>query len=756
MNEIPKRADVYREVVGNFLARPEISDELKLADIFQKFRRQKVWILGTIFLVTFFSWIGIAQLVPLYTAAVQVMIGVPEEKVLDVEDVLAGMTADGIAVENEIHIIRSREIVGKTIAELGLVHDPKFNPTLRAPSVLTRIFNLRHYLPESWSAYLPVDSERQDLSQEEREAIERDIVIDEFLTKLEVIPEDNSRVIRIEITTRAPGTSQLVANTLSDFYIVSQLDAKLDATKRASAWLFERMEKLRADAQVSAQAVEMFRRESGLLQANTSGTLAEQEISALTLRYVEEQSALAGTRARLRQAESLLESPEATATASEVLKSALIIGLRHKEAELEHTLAEMTEMYGERHPNLLAARAELKDLKQTIQREVVKVIQGLRNELSVAQTRTAALASMLEQQRQALADMNVDEVRLQALQREADANQNFLELVMARFKETSAQQGFHRADARILARAALPRWPSFPNKLLLLSLAVVCSVFLGILIAFAVEQSDSGLRSMEQIEQLVGVAPLGLVPALNEFGNFGKKPAAYVLKHPNSTFSESIRTLYANLSYSSEGGPPKTLLVTSSVPHEGKTSIAVSLARILANQGQKVLLLDCDFRRGAVHEAFGVSQAPGLTDYFADAATLEAVVRRDPKTEADFISAGKHSSTPLSFQDHKKLKDLLDAFTDSRDYHLVILDSPPILAVSDTRMLAGFVDEALLVVRWAKTRRDQVNRALKEVMGTGCKVGGIALSMVDVARHSQYRFGDSGLYTGDMRRYYQN
>ena len=131
-------------------------------------------------------------------------------------------------------------------------------------------------------------------------------------------------------------------------------------------------------------------------------------------------------------------------------------------------------------------------------------------------------------------------------------------------------------------------------------------------------------------------------------------------------------------------------------------------------------------------------------------------MRRDPKTGADFILVGKHSSTPLSFQAHRKLKSLLDSFTNSTDYDLIILDSPPILAVSDTRMLAGFVDDVLFVVRWAKTRRVQVDRALKEVMGTGCKVGGIVLSMVDVKRHSQYGFGDSGLYTGHMRRYYCN
>ena len=416
----------------------------------------------------------------------------------------------------------------------------------------------------------------------------------------------------------------------------------------------------------------------------------------------------------------------------------------------------MSEIFGERHPDYIAARAELRDLKRTIRAEISKVIEALRNELSIAQARTSSLGRMLQQRRQELADMNVDEVKLQALQREADANQNLLEMVIARSKEVAAQQDFHKADARILSRAALPRWPSFPNNQLLLSLAVVCSIFIGILLAFAVEQLDSGLRSMEQVEKLFGMAPLGLVPALNELGQIGKKPASYLLKYPNSIFSESIRTLYANLPLSDDNGPAKRILITSSVPNEGKTSISASLARSLSSQGRKVLVLDCDFRKGVIHESFGVTQSPGLTEYFNGVATLDEVLRHDSKSDADFITVGRHSSTPLSFQAHGKLKELLDTLGEDSGYHLIILDSPPVLAVSDTRMLTGFVDETLLVVRWAKTRRDQVHRALKEIMAAGSKVGGIVLSRVDVARHSQYRFDDSGLYTGHMRRYYKS
>ena len=201
------------------------------------------------------------------------------------------------------------------------MHDPEFNPALRPPSALSRLLDWRRYVPESWYAKPTTDSGRRELTKEEREAIERDTVIDDFIGKLEVLQQGSSVVVTIGVTTRDPSTSQLVTNTLTDFYIVSQLDAKLEATERASNWLVDRMDQLRVDAEVSAKAVEAYREERGLLQADSSGTLAEQEISALNLRYVDQQSELTEIRARLRQAEILLNNSATTATAPEVLNS---------------------------------------------------------------------------------------------------------------------------------------------------------------------------------------------------------------------------------------------------------------------------------------------------------------------------------------------------------------------------------------------------------------------------------------------------
>ena len=316
-------------------------------------------------------------------------------------------------------------------------------------------------MPESWQSYLLAESEGTPLTEEERAAVERETMIDQFLSGLEVVPEGDSLIIKIQFTSRTPRTTQLAANTLTNFYIVSQLDAKLLAAREASTWLAGRLTQLRAEVQASAKAVEIFRKERGLLQGSGESTLAELEIAELNLRSVEEQTTLVEMEARLRLVDNLVKSQDGVESASEVLNSPLVISLREQEAELERTAAEMAETYGEQHPNMINLRAELRDFRRKIQTEVNKLIQGLRNELSIARSRARSLETVLEQRRKALGDLNTGEVELQALQREADASHNLLEIVLARFKEISAQQDFQKADATTLARASLPLNPAF-------------------------------------------------------------------------------------------------------------------------------------------------------------------------------------------------------------------------------------------------------------------------------------------------------
>jgi capsular exopolysaccharide synthesis family protein len=583
---------------------------------------------------------------------------------------------------------------------------------------------------------------------------EKEKVIDSFLSHLSVLPEGRSRVIAISVESDDPRLSAAAANTLADFYIVSQLEAKFEATKRASAWLSERVFELREEVSRAEGEVERYRQESGLIQGGTNATLASEEVSDLNRQFVTERTRLAEAEARLRQVERLLGQPGGIETMAEVLDSQVIRDLRRQETEVERQVAQLSAEFGEKHPKMINARAQLADVRSKVKLEVDKVIQGLRNEVAVARARAATMGASLEDKKSEVGRLNASEVQLRALEREATASRALLEQLLTRSKETSSQEDFQQADASVVSDASAPNVPSFPKKtLLLLASFVVASVF-SISIALFLEYMDLGFRSMDQIMRQLGVATLGLIPALKGVRSVGKAPQDYIVENPTSAFGESIRTMHTNLLLSDLVKRPKVILLTSAMPNEGKTSTTISLGRLQAQVGQKVVIVDCDVRRPSIHTALNLMPGPGLVQCLLGEAAVEDVLCQDPKTGLYVLQAGGTPPNPPDLFDSIPMQKLLTTL--ARKFDLVLLDSAPLLAVSDTLFLARLADKTVLIVRWVRTRRETAKLALSKLMDANSDVAGVVLSMVDVKGHAQYGFSDSGTYHGKLTKYYSS
>jgi capsular exopolysaccharide synthesis family protein len=327
-----------------------------------------------------------------------------------------------------------------------------------------------------------------------------------------------------------------------------------------------------------------------------------------------------------------------------------------------------------------------------------------------------------------------------------------LETFLARSKETGSQDDFQQADATVISRAAVPERPSYPRRKLLLIAAVGGAGFLGLMLALSVEMLDHGFRSMEQIERQMGAPPLGLVPAIKGLAKLRRGPDTHILEKPASAHAEAIRSLYTGLLLSGGEQPPKTILVASALPKEGKTSIALSLAHMLASTGHSVVLVDCDLRQPTAHKIFGVHSQPGLVEVLLGKTSLEEVLATDPRSGVRLVPAGESVLNPAELLSSPAMKRFLAWLAERHD--LVILDSPPVLAVSDARMLARMVDQTLFLVRWVETRRERASAGWRQLVDAGGKVAGIALTRVDVRRHAQYGYSDSGAYYGRVKKYY--
>lgn len=757
------------EGVGPPIAVSWSVSEFDLAELLRKLWRRRWLIAGTVLTIMAISLSIIEQLTPRYTAVAYVEISPRQSRVFDFESVLSGLPADTATIETEMKIIQSRKLAERVIERLDLIRSPEFNPSLQTPTkvamklkegitfIKDSLGNARELLESVFpSLFLPgepLEVEGVASVEEEYEA-GKARVINTFLSRLTVAPEGRSRVVAISFVSEGPRTAAKVANTVADFYLVSQLDAKFEATKRANVWLNDRIVELRREVEVAERTVEEFREQSGLIRGARDVSLASEQISDLSTQHVLERTRLAEAEARLRQVERLLVTPGMIETASEVLASPLIRDLRREEARVERVVAEFSEEYGERHPKMINARAELRDLRAKISSVVDKVIQGLRNEVAVARARAGSLDTALEKLTKEVAQLNKHEVQLRALEREGLASRSLLETLLARSKETTSQEDFQQADANILSYAPAPRSPSYPKKIAMLGVSFLGSIFVGVFLAFATEQLDHGFRSMEQVERLLGVKPLGLVPTIGGLGMLGKKPEAYILDKPMSAFGEAIRSFHTNLLLSNDDRRPKVILVSSSLPKEGKTTVAISLARMLASIGQRVLLIDCDLRRPVMHKSLGLSSIPGLVDCLDEKVSLDNVIQEDKYSGVHFLGGGTSTTHPPSILSSDSMKRLLEMLKQA--YDIVILDSAPVMAVSDSLVLSRLVDKTVFLIRWRETRRETATIALKQLMEAGADIAGVLLTMVNVKEHAQYGFGDSGSYVGKIRKYYSS
>lgn len=713
-------------------------EEFDLRALLRMLWRRRRIILGTVVLLTAIAAVVTYQLTPVYRASAQIMVEPREANVVDIEAVLSGLPADAETINSEIEVIESRHLAQRVIDKLALDRDPEFNPELRDPSPLAALFGRA----TAW-----LGGERDDLTEDQRAALERATVVDTYLENLTVSSRVQSRVITVTFASEDPNKSARIANTVADLYLVDQLEAKYEATERAAEWLGDRIQTLRQAVEDSERAVEAYRKKAGLVSGRDEVSLVREQISELSSELILAKSRRAEAEARVEQVKTLMET-DGVYSAAEVLSSDLIQQLKDQEAEVVRKVAELSEEYGDKHPRMINARNELRDIRSSIASEVRKIVQNLENEAQVAQARESSLEISLANLEDRAAELDAKSVDLRALEREAEANRALLETMLSRFKEISTQQELSRPDARIISAATIPVRAAFPRPALIVGLTLVASFFLGVLLAVAAEQLDAGFRSVDQVEQQLGVPGLGLIPRLSRTGS----PADYALDKPLSAFAEALRNLQLSISLSNVDRPPRVVLITSSVPEEGKSATALSLARVLAKAGHRILLIDGDLRRPTLHQALSTDIEPGLVEVLSGRATLEEAIRTEERSRLNYITAGRHAPNPSDLLASEHMRSVLERTRE--DYDLVLLDSAPTVSISDSRLLANWADTTILLVRWEKTRRETVASALKQLQQSGAHVAGVVLSMVDVKRHAQYGYSDSGYYHGAYAKYY--
>lgn len=726
------------------------ADEFDLQAILRVLSRRRWAIISVSLTVLVLSVLTAFQLVPRYTAEAVLMLDIRKSQVVNIEAVMSGLSPEAAAIRSEVDVLSSRTIAAQVVDRLKLATDPEFNPALRTEPSLLETLHPRTWIPESWRAALGgAEPEAQDpeiLAEDERTRL-----VDAVRGGFKVSTDGRSYSLRISYTSLDPRKAARITNAFAEVYLNDQLEAKFEATRRANDWLSTRLTELQEQVRVAENSVQLFREQNNLIQAR-GATVSGQQLTELNSQLVIARTERGQAEARLRAAQRATTTLDSIESAAEVMASPLIQRLREQESQVRRKEAELSNRYGARHPTMINVRAELADLQQKIGEEVRRIVQSLANQLDVARAKEQSLQASLSELEGISGDNSRAEVQLRELERQAEANRVLYENFLGRSKETREQQDLQTADARLISEAVPPVVPSFPNKKLIVALGALGGLFLGLLAAFALERLDRGFRGAEQVEALLHSPVLAQVPSLA--GRTKQKPEEYVLEKPMSSFAEALRSLRTALHYSNVDKPPKVIVVTSTIPREGKSTLCLCFARAAAKAGSRVLLIDADLRRPRIAKAMGVEAKGNLAELLAGEKDAADVIQIDELSGAHMITARPDTPNPQDLLSSRQMEKFI---TGARDlYDIIIIDTPPVLAVSDAAAVSKIADVVLYVVHWGSTKREMVVNGMKQLRAYNAPVAGVVLSQVDLKKHARYGYGDYGYYYGKYREYYQN
>jgi len=636
----------------------------------------------------------------------------------------------------QVEFIKSRNVLDRVIDDLQLASHPLYDPTI-APSGMRA-------MRERISAWLgrsrPPPPQAEDVRSEVHADLQRD---------LHVEPVRLSQMIRISFESRDPMMAARIANAVADAYIKADMDARYSMVVSANLWLNEQAEKLRANLAASERVLQAYRDEKGLIdkQSEAQGG-AGRQLEALTQRLVEARvrSSQAGQAlAQVRSAQgSALESTPAVIADPNVSRA------REARAQAQRRLAELSENYGLAHPRRQTAMAELESAEEAVRQAAAAVVAGLRKEFNAAKAVEEGLERTIKQFQRSIQTQNRDEFELANYEREVNTNRMLLENFLARVKETAVASDIHTTSARVIDRGVPPIRPIKPKKAQLLLLALTFGGLVGIAFVLIRHRLDQGIDSIETAENTLGQQVITALPPLPAKKN--SIAHRMVELEPGDQFSEGIRTLRSSILLSNLDLGSKVILVTSSVPGEGKSTISFNLALALA-QTKRTVFVECDMRRPSLRNRGVANDRAGLHEILSEQANLKDCLATTSDGKLSVLTAGKPSRNPLELLSSEQLPELIAQL--SVDFDVVILDTPPIGVVSDTMFMARIASTAVVIVHAEKTPRKTVRRSVDYLQKHGVDILGVVLNHLDFRKADTYYGGYSDEYSAQYFQAYK-
>ncbi len=673
---------------------------------------------------------------PKYTSSTNILIDQDNSRILYQGSALERTVEDEARILSQVEVLVSDKVGLAVVDRLGLAQDPDFmsapvgplQMVMSAIRSLTAVFKTPDNIP---------------LEDRQRRAallnIQRNLVVERV---------NRSYVLSVRFSWSNPAIAAKVAKGVAEAYLADQLNAKFEATRLAGGWAQQRMKDLQQEALKSDLAVQKFRADHGLIAA--SGRLVtEQQLSELNSQLIMARTETAAAEAKYRRLQSIIDSGQPDAIVAGTLDSAIVNDLRAKYLEASRLASEITEKAGPEHAQVKRLRNSMAEYRKLIFDELGRIAKSHASEYQVAKSREDALRGIVNDATGISADANETLVQLRELEREAENYKVLYEKFLQRYQESLQQESFPVTEARIISEAAVPQETSGPKKSLVLALATFLGLALGSGLGALQEYRDRFFRTGEQVTDETGMPFLGFVPLVAGVADGIRAITNHAVSNPLSQFAETLRSakIAADLALGRER--PKIIAVTSVLPGEGKSTVAINFARLLASHKARTLIIDADLRNPSLTRAVAPNAKAGLAEYVIDKAELRDLLLFEERTNLAMLPAVSRRDVPLTSEllASREMAGLLEEAKTAFDY--VILDLPPLTPVVDVRAVTPYVDGFACVVEWGKTPRGTVRSKLAADPALGKKCLGIMLNKADMERMKFY--GADGVDYGDPR-----
>ncbi|TXH98092.1 MAG: polysaccharide biosynthesis tyrosine autokinase [Rheinheimera sp.] len=706
---------------------------IDLRKYFNVISRAKWRIFALAVLVSALTVFVVLNLKPIYSSKATLLIESQQAKAVQIEEVYGINSAQQEYYLTQFEILKSRSIAETVIDKLQLAKHPEF---IGKPGLRDSIQKLMPFLANN----------REVVSPETQRLRDRERLVAAFTERLSIEPVRKTQLVNIVYEANDPQLAADVANAIGEAYIESQLSAKMGITQKANDWLGGRLGELRLQLDASEKALQDFRLREGLIDVAGVRSLGSQELERLGQEITLMRSKKAQIDGFVRAVRqfgandmSRLETlPEVTAHPGVQQVKAAVISAERK-------VSELSKFYGPKHPKLISARSELSTIQQTMYEQIQKLINGISEEANTVTQNLAALEAEMQRSKGQYQDLSGKEAEYQRLSREVETNRQLFDTFMARQKETEVTGNFNSAVARFTDIAVAAINPIKPNKKLIVALAFVAAIGFGIVVAFVMDALNDTIKTTREVENILQQRALGIVPKV-----VGKKPIAELNRvffaQDAQQFSESVRSVRTSLSLLGLERPLQVLMVTSSIPEEGKSTVSSNLA-FAFKQLESVLLIEADMRKPTIAKRFGIPTfQPGLANYLTGTESLDDCIVTDEQSGIDILPAGSIPLNPLELLSDKKLPELL-ALLRGR-YQKIIIDTPPVQAVSDALVVSTHTDASVMVVRADQTRSGLIQLSLAKLVNAHARVVGVVLHDLDLKLAEGY-YGNFGYY-----RYY--